>query len=52
MVGSLKLVGDGKWTRDDLRRAREARDRTACGPVAPASGLYLMSVDYGPGSSD
>ncbi|MDQ8698972.1 tRNA pseudouridine(38-40) synthase TruA [Hyphomicrobium sp. LHD-15] len=52
MVGSLKLVGDGKWTRDDLRRALEARDRTACGPVAPASGLYLMSVDYGSGSSE
>lgn len=46
MVGSLKLVGEGKWTRDDLRAALEARDRTACGPVAPASGLYLMSVDY------
>ncbi|MCC7251225.1 tRNA pseudouridine(38-40) synthase TruA [Hyphomicrobium sp.] len=46
MVGSLKLVGEGKWTRDDLRTALEARDRTACGPVAPAAGLYLMSVDY------
>jgi tRNA pseudouridine38-40 synthase len=48
MVGSLKLVGDGKWTKDDLRRALEARDRTACGTVAPSSGLYLTSVDYGP----
>lgn len=46
MVGSLKLVGEGKWTKDDLRGALEARDRTACGPVAPASGLYLMAVDY------
>lgn len=46
MVGSLKLVGEGKWTPGDLRAALEARDRTACGPVAPASGLYLMSVDY------
>lgn len=46
LVGSLKLVGDGKWTRDDLRAALEARDRTACGPVAPAAGLYLMRVDY------
>jgi len=46
MVGSLKLVGEGKWSGDDLRRALEARDRTACGPVAPASGLYLMAVDY------
>jgi tRNA pseudouridine38-40 synthase len=48
MVGSLKLVGEGKWTGGDLRAALEARDRTACGPVAPSSGLYLMSVDYGP----
>jgi tRNA pseudouridine38-40 synthase len=46
MVGSLKLVGEGKWTRDDLRAALEARDRTACGPVSPAAGLYLMAVDY------
>jgi tRNA pseudouridine38-40 synthase len=46
MVGSLKRVGDGKWTSDDLRAALEARDRTACGPVAPAAGLYLMAVDY------
>ena len=46
MVGSLKLVGEEKWSRDDLRTALEARDRTACGPVAPASGLYLTAVDY------
>lgn len=46
-VGSLKLVGDGSWTADDLQAALEARDRTACGPVAPPHGLYLMSVDYG-----
>ena len=46
MVGSLKLVGDGKWTAEDLRKALEARKRTACGPVAPACGLYLVRVDY------
>lgn len=46
MVGSLKLVGEGKWTSADLRRALDAHDRTACGPVAPAAGLYLMAVDY------
>lgn len=46
MVGSLKLVGEGKWGADDLRQALEARDRTRCGAVAPASGLYLMQVDY------
>jgi tRNA pseudouridine38-40 synthase len=47
MVGSLKLVGDGKWRERDLAAALAARDRAACGPVAPASGLYLVRVDYG-----
>jgi tRNA pseudouridine38-40 synthase len=46
MVGSLKAVGEGKWSADDLSRALAARDRTACGPVAPPDGLYLMRVDY------
>ena len=46
MVGSLKLVGTGRWTASDLRQALEARDRSACGPVAPARGLYLARVDY------
>jgi tRNA pseudouridine38-40 synthase len=46
MVGSLVMVGEGKWSADDLARALEARDRTACGQVAPPDGLYLMRVDY------
>jgi tRNA pseudouridine38-40 synthase len=46
MVGSLVLVGDGKWSGDDLARALAARDRAACGPVAPPEGLYLVRVDY------
>jgi tRNA pseudouridine38-40 synthase len=46
MVGSLKLVGEGKWAARDLKGALEARDRAACGPVAPACGLYLVKVDY------
>jgi tRNA pseudouridine38-40 synthase len=46
MVGSLALVGDGKWQPDDLWRALQARDREACGPVAPPEGLYLVRVDY------
>jgi tRNA pseudouridine38-40 synthase len=48
MVGSLIMVGEGKWSADDLSNALVARDRTACGPVAPPDGLYLMRVDYGP----
>lgn len=47
MIGSLKLVGEGTWTRATLEAALQAADRTACGPVAPASGLYLDRVDYG-----
>ncbi len=46
MVGSLALVGDGKWSADDLSRALAACDRSACGPVAPPDGLYLVGVDY------
>ena len=46
MVGSLVLVGDGAWTGDDLSRALDARDRSACGQVAPPDGLYLVRVDY------
>ncbi|MCG6856867.1 MAG: tRNA pseudouridine(38-40) synthase TruA [Salaquimonas sp.] len=46
MVGSLKLVGEGKWIADDLAAVLEARNRKACGPVAPPDGLYLEKVDY------
>jgi tRNA pseudouridine38-40 synthase len=46
MVGSLVMVGDGKWSADDLAKVLAARDRTACGQVAPPDGLYLMRVDY------
>ena len=46
MVGTLSLVGDNKWTPEDVRTALEARDRTKGGPTAPADGLYLMRVDY------
>ncbi len=46
LVGSLKCVGEGRWTRSDLVAALEACDRQKCGPVAPACGLYLQQVDY------
>jgi tRNA pseudouridine38-40 synthase len=46
MVGTLKLVGEGKWTRDDVAQALAARNRSAAGPTAPAEGLYLMDVWY------
>ena len=46
MVGSLKLVGEGKWTPWEMKRALDAADRAACGPVAPPEGLYLLRVGY------
>ena len=46
MVGSLVWVGEGRWRADDLSAALIARDRAACGPVAPPEGLYLVRVDY------
>jgi tRNA pseudouridine38-40 synthase len=46
MVGALALVGEGKWTADDVSDALAKRDRTACAPVAPPDGLYLTRVDY------
>ena len=46
MTGSLAEVGVGRWTPADLKSALDAADRTRCGPVAPASGLCLVRVDY------
>jgi tRNA pseudouridine38-40 synthase len=39
-------VGLGKWRAADLEAALKAADRSRCGEVAPAYGLYLASVDY------
>ncbi|MDB5436717.1 MAG: tRNA pseudouridine(38-40) synthase TruA [Phenylobacterium sp.] len=47
MTGSLAQVGLGRWTARDLKAALEAKDRKACGAVAPAEGLYLTGVIYG-----
>jgi len=46
MAGTLKLVGEGKWSADDVDDALAARDRGKAGPTAPAEGLYLARVDY------
>jgi tRNA pseudouridine38-40 synthase len=46
MVGSLVWVGHGRWSADDLAAALAAKDRSACGIVAPPDGLYLVRVDY------
>ena len=47
MVGTLRLVGEGKWSKRDLVLALEAKDRTKGGPTAPPDGLYLTRVTYG-----
>ena len=46
IAGSLRQVGDGKWSRQDLVDALHALDRKRCGPVAPACGLYFERVKY------
>jgi tRNA pseudouridine38-40 synthase len=48
IVGTLERVGAGAWDPGQVRAALAARDRAACGPVAPAAGLCLMRVDYDP----
>ncbi|MDI6025521.1 tRNA pseudouridine(38-40) synthase TruA [Corticibacterium sp. UT-5YL-CI-8] len=50
MVGSLKRVGEGGWAPADMRKALDARDRAACGQVAPPDGLFLTGVDYAAGA--
>ena len=46
MAGTLVEVGLGRWTDEDVQAALDARDRSACGPVAPSAGLYLTGVRY------
>lgn len=46
IVGTMMLVGERKWTKNDLEQALKAKDRTKGGPTAPASGLYFVRVDY------
>ena len=46
IVGTLSLVGEGKWKPEDITTALQAKDRTKGGPTAPADGLYLVRIDY------
>jgi len=46
MVGTLVEVGLGKMSVAEFKAALDAADRSQCGPVAPADGLYLVRVDY------
>ncbi|MDH3662474.1 MAG: tRNA pseudouridine(38-40) synthase TruA [Alphaproteobacteria bacterium] len=46
IVGTLKMIGDNKWSVDRIESILEAKNRAAAGPTAPADGLYLTVVDY------
>jgi tRNA pseudouridine38-40 synthase len=46
LTGTLVRAGEAKMTTDDVSDALESRDRAACGPTAPAHGLYLARVVY------
>ncbi len=46
MVGCLAMVGRGQWSPDDMRKALEARDRSALGLNAPPHGLYFVEAVY------
>jgi tRNA pseudouridine38-40 synthase len=46
IVGTLKLIGEGKWPIDRIEAILDARSRAEAGPTAPADGLYLTAVDY------
>ena len=46
IAGTLKLVGEGRWSAGDVAAALAARDRSRAGPTAPPEGLCLMRVDY------
>jgi tRNA pseudouridine38-40 synthase len=46
IAGTLVQIGLARWRAADAKAALEARDRSACGPVAPAHGLYFVKADY------
>ena len=46
LAGTLTLIGEGKWSVEDLQNALEVKDRTKGGPTAPASGLCMHKIDY------
>jgi tRNA pseudouridine38-40 synthase len=46
IVGSLVMVGKGRWSEEKIKEVLEAKDRRAAGPTAPAEGLYFLRVDY------
>lgn len=52
IVGSLAMVGEGKWSASDLKKALEAKDRKALGYNAPPDGLYFVDAIYPPSEAE
>lgn len=46
LVGTLVLAGAGRLTPEDVADILASRDRSRCGPLAPARGLTFVGVDY------
>lgn len=46
MIGTLKLVGEGKWNPLRIKTILEEKNRAEAGPTAPPYGLYLTRIDY------
>ncbi len=46
MVGCLKFVGEGKWTKEKLKKVMILKKRSGCAPPAPSQGLYLLKIKY------
>jgi tRNA pseudouridine38-40 synthase len=46
MMGTIKLVGEGRMKVEEISKLLEARDRRVTGPTAPPQGLYLKSIAY------
>jgi tRNA pseudouridine38-40 synthase len=46
LVGTFILVGKGTLQPQDMASILAARNRSAAGATAPASGLFLVSVEY------
>ena len=46
ITGTLERVGAGRWPEARVAEALAARERKACGPVAPPEGLYFVAALY------
>ena len=46
MVGCLKYLSSYKWSLNDFKKAFKSKERKNCAPPAPASGLYLLNIEY------